>query len=378
VAPRLAGLLSRPWVVDTVVAVVALATELPGYWSAGWVVTVGELVVAAAIALRRLAPFAAAGAFGLAFTAQSMAAADPPSDQLALIAVVTLCYTFGSVFGWSRSVAGLLLVFAGGAAHELWNSHDYAFVAGVTLVGWIPGIAVRFRQREVVTLRAQAAVLVREQALGEQAAVVAERNRLARELHDVLSHSVSAMVIQAAAAEQVLPVDPEAARAALVRVQSTGHEAIAELHRLLGVLRMDDEPAARAPVPDLDAVVALVEHAQAAGQRVRLELTGQRPLLPDTLELSAYRIVQESLTNAQRYAPGAPVHVRIVCGPDQLEVEVRDEGGAAPQPPLGGGRGLLGLRERAALFGGTLSAGPDGNGFVVRARLPFLAGPVAP
>lgn len=371
----LTGLRSRidRWVVlDVVVALVALATELPSYGDHGPMVVVGELAVAAAIAGRRVFPFPAALGFGVALTVQAIVDVDPPEDQLTLIAMVALAYTFGTLSSWRRSLAGLLLVVGGGCLHEVWSGDDYGFVVGITLVGWVPGVAVRYRMREISRLRDQADALQREQALREEAAVAAERNRLAQELHDVVSHSVSAMVVQAAAAEQVLNRDPMAATKALHRVQQTGRDAIAELHRLLGLLRPDEGTSPLAPAPDLAAVAALVDQARSGGQDVRLDLADDLPSLPTALQLSAYRVVQESLTNAGRYAPRALVHVRVGLHEDALEVEVIDTGGG-PAVPSGGGRGLRGLSERAGVFGGTVEAGPYGEGFAVRARLPVPA-----
>jgi signal transduction histidine kinase len=190
----------------------------------------------------------------------------------------------------------------------------------------------------------------------------------------VVSHGVSAMVIQAAAAEQVLGQDPQEARRALGRVQQTGRDAIAELHRLLGVLRPDEEQTALAPAPGVYAIAGLVEESRAAGHDVRLEVIGETNELPTALQLSAYRIVQESLTNARKYAPESPVWVRLDAGAGGLEIDVVDSGGGHA-PSSGGGRGLRGLQERAAAFGGTVEAGSSGTGFAVRARLPLGTAP---
>jgi len=364
----------RRWVlVDVLVAVVALATELPAYaWQGPWVVT-GEVVLAAVIATRRLMPFVAATVYGLAFTAQALVTVDSPEDQLCLIGAVALSYTFGTLRGWSRSVAGLVLVVAGGCAHEIWAGSDYTFVLGLAVVGWLPGVVVRSRAAEVARLQGEAQALLREQGLREEAAAAAERNRLARELHDAVSHSVSAMVVQAAAAEQVLPRDPAAAVEALRRVQQTGRDSIAELHRLLGVLQPAGTGTPTAAAPGLATIAELVADARTAGQDVRLEMPTRPPELPVALQLSAYRIVQESLTNARKYAPGSPVWVRVELQGTQLEVEVVDVGGG-PAGASGGGRGLRGLQERAAVFGGTVDAGRRDDGFAVSAHLPVPVG----
>jgi len=206
--------------------------------------------------------------------------------------------------------------------------------------------------------------------------VIEERSRIARELHDVIAHGVSLMGVQAAAAEQMLDSDPKRARESLRSVQHAAREAIAELRRLLGVLReLDDQPS-RLPQPRLAELDSLLEHVRAGGLEVELTREGPRSPLPAGIELSAYRIVQEALTNALKHGGPARARVWVRCRPHEVEIEVVDEGSAEPHvTAAGNGHGLVGMRERVALYGGTLEAGPrPAGGYAVRARLPLEAG----
>jgi signal transduction histidine kinase len=190
----------------------------------------------------------------------------------------------------------------------------------------------------------------------------------------VVAHSVSVMVVQAGAAEEVLGADPHKAREPLRSVQDTGRQALIELRRLLGVLRTDDGAAALAPQPGLDQVGALAAHVREAGVAVELRVDGARDHVPAGVDLAAYRIVQEALTNVLKHASASHAVVRVGYRPDAIELEVLDDG----HGPLGSGhdgtgpgQGLIGMRERASLYGGLIEAQPrTGGGFAVRARLP--------
>jgi signal transduction histidine kinase len=199
--------------------------------------------------------------------------------------------------------------------------------------------------------------------------VAEEQARIARELHDVIAHNVSVIVVQAAAADDVFDVDPARAREALRSIEATGREAMGELRRLLGGVRAADE--SYRPQPGLGRLDELVEQVRAGGLTVTVRVDGTpRPLAPG-VDLSAFRIVQEALTNTLRHAAASRADVTVRYGPEAIDLEVRDDGigGGAPARD-GSGHGLLGMRERAALTGGTLAAGPaPGGGFVVRARL---------
>jgi len=202
-------------------------------------------------------------------------------------------------------------------------------------------------------------------------AAAQERNRIARELHDVVAHHLSMIAIQAETARLATPGMPADGQEQLAAIGGTARDALTEMRRLLGVLRIDvDEAAALAPQPGLDRIDELVEAARAAGTPVRLTLSGTPVPLPVGVDLSAYRIVQEALTNARQHAPGAAVEVEVAYTDDMLRLRIRDDGPGSTQANPSG-HGLHGMRERAALAGGTLTAGPaEAGGFLVEATLP--------
>lgn len=243
------------------------------------------------------------------------------------------------------------------------------FIALVPL--WLVGNAMRSRQSRIDASEERAARLEREGELVTRAALAEERSRIARELHDVVAHSVSVMVVQAGAARQVMPTSPEDARQALLAVEATGREAMTELRGLLGLLG-EDEGMSLAPQPGMEGLDRLVQRVRDAGLPVELQIQGARRPLPVGLDLAAYRIVQEALTNALKYSGLARTTVVLEYRDDELKLEVLDEGSAASSRERGeAGRGLAGMRDRAALYGGSVEAGPrPGRGYAVRAWLP--------
>ena len=245
------------------------------------------------------------------------------------------------------------------------------------VVAWALGDNLRTRRAYLAEVEARAERLERDREEQARRAVAAERARIARELHDVISHNVSVMVVQAAAGKDVFASRPERAREALGSIESIGREALVELRRLLGVVSPDDETdgAGFSPQPGLARLPELLEQVGAGGLRVQLTVEGRPRDLPAGVDLSAFRIVQEALTNTLKHAQASRADVSLRYTDASLEVEVLDDGtvGAA----AGGGRGLVGMRERASLLGGELSAGPrPAGGFEVRARMP-LGGPAA-
>ncbi len=254
-----------------------------------------------------------------------------------------------------------------------------AVVAG----SWSAGENVRTRRAYLAQLEERARRLEAEREEDARRAVQEERARIARELHDVVAHHVSAIAVQAGVAAAIAERQPERAREALTFIQDTSRQALAEMRALLTVLRGDEEIGAeRAPQPSLTQVAHLVGQSRAAGLSVTLEVEGAVRPLPEALDLSAYRIVQEALTNSLKHAGRSQARVWVHYAPDALELEVSDTGhGAEPNAvasPVaagdGAGRGLIGMRERVALFGGELVAGPaPDQGFRVRARLPLGA-----
>jgi signal transduction histidine kinase len=236
---------------------------------------------------------------------------------------------------------------------------------------WALGRIVH-RQRSLTAALAERAVqLEREREEKARLAVALERARIARELHDVVTHNVSVMVVQAGVERRLLGENRGSTSEVLRAVEQTGRETLVELRRLLGVLRKGDERLTLAPQPSLGRLDELIEHIGDAGLPVELRIEGKRTQLPAGVELSAYRIVQEALTNSLRHADAARAEVLVRYGSDALEIEVADDG-RGPANGADGGHGLVGMRERAALHGGVLEAGArSGGGYTVRARLPI-------
>jgi signal transduction histidine kinase len=246
----------------------------------------------------------------------------------------------------------------------------------VFAIAWVVGDNLRTRRAYLAELEARAARLEREREEKANRAVVEERARIARELHDVIAHNVSVMVVQAAAGEEVFDQDPESARESLSSVASTGRAALTELRRLLGVIRAEEDAGkepAFAPQPGIEYVGELVRQVNDAGLPVELSVIGEPRALPEGVGLCAYRIVQEALTNTLRHADASGARVNVRYAADALELQVVDDGRGSPMVNgEAGGHGLIGMRERVALFGGELTATRRaGHGYEVRARLPL-------
>ncbi|MFN0153128.1 MAG: sensor histidine kinase [Gaiella sp.] len=236
------------------------------------------------------------------------------------------------------------------------------------------GVAVRSRRDRESQLAARTTELQHEREENARRAVLEERVRIARELHDVVAHHVSVMGVQAGAARRVMGTRPEKAEEVLSSIEASSRQAVVELHRLLGFLRRADQPDELAPQPDLAQLPELVAQAEQGGMAVELLVEGEPRPLPRTLEVSAYRVIQEALTNALKHSGGTAATVRVGYGPTVLEIEVRDDGNGGGEQPLSkvGGHGLMGMRERVGLHGGHLRVGlaPQG-GFAVHATFPL-------
>jgi len=247
---------------------------------------------------------------------------------------------------------------------------DYIYTAVFYGSAWGVGYALRQRAKRIVELHGEAEDLRRGQAEQEQRAIAEERARIARELHDIVSHSISVITIQTQAVRRRLRPDQSGEVSDLRDIEDTARQAMAEMRRLLGVLRADG-PAARAPQPGLDQLPRLLADTRAAGVPIDLRTDGEPRPLPPGLDLAAYRIVQEALTNCRKHASGAVATVIISYGSDSVEIRVDNDDGSPPTIPADGGHGLIGMRERVSLYGGTLSVGPrPGGGFSVCARFP--------
>jgi signal transduction histidine kinase len=296
------------------------------------------------------------------------AVTNSPVDGIALFAAFGLVATSadlrsavgGAVIGY---VALLLMVLV-----ERPRFSDTWPVLIVAAATWVVGRALAERARRTATLAERANRLERE----HEAAVTAERARIARELHDVIAHSVSVMTVQAGAARLLLDEDPARARAPLLSVEETGRQALAEMRRLLGILRADERPAALAPQPGVGDIAALAEQLRVAGLPVDVVVEGEPRALAPGIDLAAYRVVQEALTNALKHAGAARAAVSIRYSGTALELSVINDG----HVPRNGrdGHGLVGMRERVALYGGEFEAGPRREGgYAVRATLPLEA-----
>jgi signal transduction histidine kinase len=237
-------------------------------------------------------------------------------------------------------------------------------IAGPLLVGRV----MRHRSRLNRALRARTRQLEEERAARAEEAMLEERTRIAGELHDVVAHALSAMVVQASAARRLVPRDPERAQAAFASVETTGRDALTEIRALLGVLRREDEDLALAPQPSLAHVSSLVKRTSAAGLPVALHVEGEARTLPAGVDLTAYRVLQAALGGALEHGGAGHAEVTVRYGAERVEVEVFDDGTGD-----GDGRLLLGARERVALYGGDLESGPSAGGHSVRARLPVGA-----
>jgi signal transduction histidine kinase len=316
------------------------------------------------------------------------------------LAVALVCGTLTVVYGVSSlpdppvPYAGLLSLYSV-AAH---GSRDHANAAGITaafaLTGallfdpgadledatvqillfataWLLGDSTRRRRDAATALAERNEQLERTRAAESAAAVAAERSRIARELHDVVAHHLSMMVVQAEGGAVAAGRDPVKAEATFDAIGAAGKQALTEMRRLLGVLKQDG-PAALAPQPGAGEIAALIEGVRSAGLDVRFTMSGDPRELTPAVGLTAYRLVQEALTNCVRHSGATAVDVSVRYGPDAVELAVIDDGKGGTAEPRPGGHGLVAMRERVALVGGTLDAGPaPDRGWAVRATLPL-------
>ena len=252
---------------------------------------------------------------------------------------------------------------------------DAIFIGGILLSVWGAATVVRSRQELAGALAARTVELEHEREENAKLAVAEERARIARELHDVVAHNLSIMVVQAGAERRALGDERPQTSEALETIETTGRAAMAEMRRLLGMLRRSDDELALAPQPSLRHLPDLVGQVREAGLPVELRIEGQERALAPGIDLSAYRIVQEALTNALKHAGPARARVTVRYGENELDIEIADDGSGAEAEAATGGHGLVGMRERVALFGGDLAAGRRrGGGYAVRARLPLAGG----
>jgi signal transduction histidine kinase len=370
--------------VDGVLAIALGLLGLGQLLHGPWTQWPAWLLIVTAVAVRRRMPVTAfcIGVLGGAVQVvggELLRAFPLPSD----IAILVLLYTVAAYRPRSASAPALLVCLAGsavavfvwmpGARGDLLVRLTYAAVlfGGSSLIAWVLGDSMRYRRGYYAALEDKAARLEAERNAQAKIAAAAERARIARELHDIVAHHVSVMVVQADGARYALRTDPGRAETALAAISATGRQALTEMRRLLGVLRSAGERAGLAPQPGLGELRELLDQARAAGLEVSYTLTGTPRELPEGAELAAYRVVQESLTNTRKHGGlAATAAVTLRYESDGLTIEVFDDGMAAPGNGPDG-HGLAGMRERIAMYGGTVQAGPlPGGGFGVTARLP--------
>ena len=331
------------------------------------------LLLTLPLAVRRAYPLPVAVAVSASFVLNWAVGVDMYSYWASVIAALVVAYTVAAHLQPRLAVLALACLYAAVVVSALGTS---GLLWGGILIGGaaLAGFGLRDRRRHVSQLAELAHQLELARDENARTAVAGERARIARELHDVVAHSVSVMVVQAGAAEEVLAAAPDRAREPLRSIQDTGRQALVELRRLLGVLRTDGSEAALAPQPGLDQVAALAAQVREAGVAVDLRVDGERDRVPAGVDLAAYRIVQGALTNVLKHAGASHAAVRVGYRPDLIELEIFDDGCAPPatgQATNGTGHGLIGMRERASLYGGVVEARPrPEGGFAVRARLP--------
>lgn len=303
--------------------------------------------------------------------------------------MVVLLAAFSAVGAYCerrRAVAGLglgLALLAGVMAveyvvaadgNEAARLGDLVFLGGILGVVWALAVGLRERSARAGELEERADRLEREREERARVAVAEERARIARELHDVVAHSVSVIAVQTGSLRRRLRHERPAEAEELSAVEQTARQALGEMRRMLGLLRTDDEGLALAPQPGIEHVNRLVEQVREAGLAVELDVDGARRPLPPGVDLAAYRIVQEALTNVLKHAGSARARVGVRFTDRELELAITDDGRGPSGDVNGGGHGLVGMRERVALYGGSLDAAPaDAGGFAVRATLPIPA-----
>jgi signal transduction histidine kinase len=295
------------------------------------------------------------------------------------IAGFAASFLLGNLSDRAQARFGLAIV-VGAAAIVVYNdpahsAGEFVFIPLLFAIGWLAGYALRERTEHADLAEARAAQAERERDAAARLAVAEERARIARELHDIVAHALSVMVLQVGAVRRKLPKSQEEDRAALEGVEQAGRTALTEMRHLLGAMRLDSDELELAPQPGLDHLNTLVEEIERAGLTVQLHVEGEPVKLPAAIDLSAYRIIQEGLTNALKHADAEHAKITLQYQTRHLSIQIRDDGhGAAADN--GAGFGLIGIRERVKILGGEMTAhnDPDG-GFMLTTRLPVTRSP---
>jgi signal transduction histidine kinase len=361
---------------DAALAVVLAGLVLSDVFTSGDYLTASKAIYVPAgllmtlpLAWRRRAPLPVAVVVMGALVFESVAVGSAPTQDLPLVGWLLAIYSMAAHCDRAAALAGGAVSLGAGL---VWMGiDDFLFPVVVFGGAWLAGRMVRQREVHARVVEERSAALDRERVANARAAAAEERARIARELHDVLSHSVSVMVVQAGAERMALGSDRAATGETLEAIERTGRQALTEMRRLLGMLRVGGEPPAHTPQPTLGELDELVAQVREAGLPVELHVEGEPVALPPGVAVSAYRIVQEALTNVLKHAGPARARVVVCYAGRELELEIADDGQGSATVG-GAGHGLVGMRERVALYGGDFDAGSsNGGGFVVRARLPL-------
>jgi signal transduction histidine kinase len=381
------GLLTRRYVFDVAVALLALGAMVEIFVRRDapnapqtplWFAYAAIAILVLTIVARRRFPFAGPAAYwvlaaGISFF-DGVLLAFPASLFVVGLAV---SFLLGNVRKVVQAGIGLVVVLSG-AAIVVYNipghtAAELVFIPIDFAISWLAGFLLRGSAEQAEAAEVRATLAEQEREADALRAVVDERTRIARELHDIVGHSVSVMTVQTSGVRRLLRPEQEQEREALLSVERTGREALAEMRRVVGALRDPEEGPALAPRPTLTRVDTLVAQARETGLPVDLEIEGRPVPLPAGVDLTAYRLVQEGLTNAIRHAAARHADVKVRYEGDHVEIEVCDDGKGAESASSEGGHGLVGMRERVSIYGGELEAGPRAEGgFRLRARLPVV------
>ena len=341
-----------------------------------WFDILAILVIVLPLLARRRFPFSAPAAMGVAAALTSFVDRTVvPYDGVTFLVGCAALFLVGSLRDRAQAVAGFAVA-EGVLAVVVHNDPrsgvgNFVVATIIFAIVWTIAFGVGRKSVEADEARERAFRAEREREERALSAVAEERARIARELHDVVGHSVSVMTVQASGVRRLLRPDQDREREALLIVERTGREALAEMRRMVGVLRRPEEAPALAPQPSLEHLSRLVAQAREAGLPVELRIEGEASQLPAGVDLTAYRLVQEGLTNVVKHARATRAEVLVNYGDDYLEVTVRDDGQGVGNGD-GGGHGLVGMRERVSVYGGDLDAGPQpGGGYRLRAKLPL-------
>jgi signal transduction histidine kinase len=334
------------------------------------------VVAAIALLLTRDFPFVAPLAVGAALA--GVATIDNAAQDMNAPGLVAIfaSWTVATYNERTRAIAGLVALQAVGLWVNVQFSSgfsDYLWISGFIAVAWASGFILSRRSAHLRQLAEHA----RQAELERERAVIAERQRIARELHDVIAHSVSVMTVQTGAVRRLLHEDQLKEREALETVEATGRQALTEMRRLVGLLREQGAMPEFSPQPGMGTIDLLLDGVRAAGLPVELEVDGAPHQLPPGIDLAAYRVVQEALTNALKYAGPAHAWVSVSWGERELALTIANDG-RSDGDGTGSGHGLDGMRERVALYGGEIASGPrEGGGYVVEVRLPIAGAEAA-